>query len=532
MLKKLLVDTKVATMLISLNIFGVIILAGIVYTAYSGTAELARLMKAEGLAHMAKCHLKDQFMSLGVVLFKDTPAGERQQRLAEFHDGSRLIREHVSAIPGLAAEDETVDSISTAVITAHSTMADRFLAALKALERREGVDYGQVRSSLSGLDAETARLLDKLTEAVDQATVQSVVNLRVNLVIWSLLLLVFGTGLIVLILFRVTIPLKNLLGVTTKVADGDLTSRSDYGGLNEMGELSGAFNDMAASLQDIVGKVQQSGIQVASSATEFAATAKQQEASAAEQAATTNQIVASAQEISSTVKDLVQTMEEVGQVTEETADLAEGGRQGLDKMSETMNQMVGASGNIAAKLAVLNEKASNINSVVTTIKKVADQTNLLSLNAAIEAEKAGEYGIGFGVVATEIRRLADQTAVATYDIEQMVKEMLSAVSAGVMGMDKFSEEIRRGVDDIRHVGSQLTMIVDQVQALTPHFETVREGMGSQATGAGQITEALTQLNESTQSIAESLSDSNRVIEQLNEASQRLHQAISRFRTGA
>ncbi len=118
----------------------------------------------------------------------------------------------------------------------------------------------------------------------------------------------------------------------------------------------------------------------------------------------------------------------------------------------------------------MNEKTGNINSVVTTITKVADQTNLLSLNAAIEAEKAGEYGLGFGVVAMEIRRLADQTAVATYDIEKMVKEMQSAVSAGVMGMDKFSEEVRRGVEEVRQVSAQLAQIIHQVQALTPRFQ--------------------------------------------------------------
>ena len=134
-----------------------------------------------------------------------------------------------------------------------------------------------------------------------------------------------------------------------------------------------------------------------------------------------------------------------------------------------------AAGSINAKLAVLNEKAGNINQVVTTITKVADQTNLLSLNAAIEAEKAGEYGRGFLVVATEIRRLADQTAVATYDIEQMVKEMQSAVSAGVMGMDKFSEEVRRGMQEVQQVGGQLSQIIQQVQALAPRFEAVNEG---------------------------------------------------------
>src|SRR5258708_22470883 len=108
-----------------------------------------------------------------------------------------------------------------------------------------------------------------------------------------------------------------------------------------------------------------------------------------------------------------------------------------------------ASGSITAKLAVLSEKTTNINSVVTTITKVADQTNLLSLNAAIEAEKAGEYGLGFAVVAMEIRRLADQTAVATYDIEKMVKEMQSAVAAGGVGVDKFFQEMVRRLQGVR-----------------------------------------------------------------------------------
>ncbi len=174
-------------------------------------------------------------------------------------------------------------------------------------------------------------------------------------------------------------------------------------------------------------------------------------------------------------------------MAEQSAALAGSGQAGLTRMEETMRHVMEAAGSINAKLAVLNEKAGNINQVVTTITKVADQTNLLSLNAAIEAEKAGEYGRGFAVVATEIRRLADQTAVATYDIEQMVKEIQSAVSAGVMGMDKFSEEVRRGMQEVQQVGGQLSQIIQQVQALAPRFESVNEGMQAQATGAEQIS---------------------------------------------
>ena len=163
---------------------------------------------------------------------------------------------------------------------------------------------------------------------------------------------------------------------------------------------------------------------------------------------------------------------------------------------------------------------------MTTITKVADQTNLLSLNAAIEAEKAGEYGRGFAVVATEIRRLADQTAVATYDIEQMVKEMQSAVSAGVMGMDKFSEEVRRGVQEVEQASTQLGQIIQQVQTLTPRFEAVNEGMQLQATGGQQINEALMQLSEAAQQTAESLQHSNRAIEQLDEAAHGLQNGVA------
>ena len=142
-------------------------------------------------------------------------------------------------------------------------------------------------------------------------------------------------------------------------------------------------------------------------------------------------------------------MQEVSGVADDSASLAAKGQSSLSRMEDTMRHVMDAAAGINDKLGVLNEKAGNINQVVTTITKVADQTNLLSLNAAIEAEKAGESGRGFSVVATEIRRLADQTAVATYDIEQTVKEIQSAVTAGVMGMDKFTDQVRRGMQEVQ-----------------------------------------------------------------------------------
>lgn len=258
-----------------------------------------------------------------------------------------------------------------------------------------------------------------------------------------------------------------------------------------------------------------SGARVRNSVNQVAATAKQQHATATEIAATTTEIGATSREISATAKELVKTVNEVAGVADQAASSADRGRAGLAQMEATMGRIVEAVAAINAKLGVLNEKAGNINQMVLTITKVADETNLLSLNAAIEAEKAGEHGRGFGVVATEIRRLADQTAIATYDIEQMVKEIQSALSAGVMGMDKFSEEVRQGLQEVHQVSGQLTDIIQQVQTLAPRVEAVNEGMQAQSTGAEQINEALSQLTEAAQQTVESLSQSNSSIDALN-----------------
>ena len=322
---------------------------------------------------------------------------------------------------------------------------------------------------------------------------------------------------------------NKILHVVTAAAEGDLTVQISMRGDDGIGRLGNGVQSMVDSLNNLVGQVQHSGIQVTSSATQIAATAKEQEATVAEQAATVNQVVTTATEISATAKELVSTMDEVAIVAEGTAVSAASGQAGLQKMESTMHCMMQASSSIAAKLEVLNEKAGNINTVVTTITKVADQTNLLSLNAAIEAEKAGEYGLGFSVVATEIRRLADQTAVATWDIEQMVKEMQTAVTAGVMSVEKFTEEVRRSVQEVSSIGGGLAEIIDQVQALTPRFETVHEGMQFQSQGAEQIKQAIVNLSESAQQTVESLRQSHDSIEDLNEAAHRLQNGVSIFK---
>ncbi|WP_282288205.1 methyl-accepting chemotaxis protein [Pseudomonas sp. PS02302] len=327
---------------------------------------------------------------------------------------------------------------------------------------------------------------------------------------------------------RLRADVDDLLGLVNKAAAGDLTGRTAVSGDDAIGQLARGLSKMIEDLRGMLAKVQRAGIQVTSSTTEIAASSRQQEATSIEQAQTSVEVLSTTREIAANANALVRTMEEAVQVADETTEGAEQARSSLASMDGTMQRMVAATDSINAKLAALSEKSSHINKVLTTITKVADQTNLLSLNAAIEAEKAGEAGRGFSVVATEIRRLSDQTTAATDDIEQMLKDMNSAVSASVMGMDKFSEEIRRSVQEVASVSDQLAEVIEDVQKLPARFDIVLEGMQSQAVGAGQIAETITQLNDSTQQTTEALKATSEAVQYLQQAAQDLQSSVATF----
>jgi methyl-accepting chemotaxis protein WspA len=319
-----------------------------------------------------------------------------------------------------------------------------------------------------------------------------------------------------------------LLDVVSKAARGDLTGAITVHGDDAIGRLGDGLAAMFGNLRSLLTNVQRAGIQVTTSATQIAAAARQQEATGIEQAQTSVEVLSTTKEISANTAQLLRTMEEATEVADYTTAAAADAQGNLTRMDQSMQQMVAATDSIGAKLAALSEKAGHINSVLTTITKVADQTNILSLNAAIEAEKAGEAGRGFAVVASEIRRLADQTSVSTWDIEQMLKDMQSAVSASVMGMDKFAEEIRRSVDEAHRAAAQLSAMVDQVRKLAPRFDLVLQGMQSQALVASQISETMMQLSDASQQAVDSLKATSEAVHQLQYAAGDLQQSVATF----
>lgn len=350
-----------------------------------------------------------------------------------------------------------------------------------------------------------------------------------------LLFIVVLTVITITLLRKLLIqPIRTLQSFAEEIKTGDLAT--EIGQATFVGELSSlrtSLKEMAAELlYSLVTQIQRSGIQVKATATEILASARQLEGTISEQAASTRQVTATSNEIAVRSRNLAETMDGVMDVTRATAELAEEGQSGLHRMESAMQTLIDAAGAISSKLAAIDKKAENISGFVVTINKVSEQTNLLSLNAAVEAEKAGEYGRGFSVVAREIRRLSDQTEVATFKIAKMVEEMQSAVSSGVMEMDKFGVRVGQGVTQMGEISARLSTIIDQVRALFPRYEEVNEDMQAQSSGAEEISKAMDQLSEIAEQTKESLQEFNRAAEHLTDAVQELQAEVSRFKVNS
>ncbi len=323
-------------------------------------------------------------------------------------------------------------------------------------------------------------------------------------------------------------PLRTAVSVARMVAAGDL--RADVGSTSndETGALLVAIQTMTNDLRALIGRIQQSSVTLSATATAIQATSNAQQQVVADYGASTTEAVAAAREITTTSQELAQTMGEVNELASSTGAKATEGRKNLEGMDATMRQLDTSTASISGKLSTISDRASNINMVITTMVKVADQTNLLSINAAIEAEKAGDHGLGFLVVAREISRLADQTAIASLDIERMVKEMQQSVTAGVKEMKVFAESVRGGVQEIGAISGKLGEIISAVHGISGRFGQVTDGMRAQSQGAQQIRDAMIRLADGAARTAASLDDSNKATIELRGAVGELKDEVSRF----
>lgn len=415
-------------------------------------------------------------------------------------------------------------------------LSARFLAVADKLEEREAV-WDELLPQLQEQYEAHRNVIDKITSLANKMVSDAETKAKDAIVTTrNVLLMVALIVLLAIAIFGYFItqgivqPTNVLIARLREMADGaaDLTARVSIESMDEIGQLGHGINTVIERVHDLVVEIKGASLQLLATTTQLAATSKEQEATLANFGASSSEIAAAVKEISATGQELSGTMADVMTGASRASELASVGHAGLTNMERTMHDLTEATKNISSKLGAIREKASDINVVVTTITKVADQTNLLSINAAIEAEKAGEYGRGFLVVAREIRRLADQTAVATLEIEQMVRQMQSAVSSGVMEMDKFNEDVRGGVHKVGEINNQMGQIIEGVQSVSERFAPVNEGMKNQSIGARQINDAMMQLTSGASQTQTSLREFNQATDNLRLAVERLKQAVVRF----
>lgn len=323
-------------------------------------------------------------------------------------------------------------------------------------------------------------------------------------------------------------PVRQTLRVAEAIAAGDLTGAVPTGGDDEVGRLLAAFGRMTQSLGGLVRRIQAAGVRLSTVEGDAAGALARQDRAVRNFSGSATEISTAVAEISATSENLLQATSQVTGAAREAARVADEGRGGLESMAASMQHLDETMNAFTRKLATISQRATGITSVVTTIAKVADQTNLLSVNATIEAEKAGESGRGFRIVAQEIRRLADQTALATKDIERMVRDMQAAVSSGTMEMDRFRNEVSLRITEVADVSEQLGRIIEPVQAVTRSLEHVHEGMQTQSLGARQIRAAMDALRDGAGESAASMAVFTSTLDELRRSIAELNTEAARF----
>lgn len=345
----------------------------------------------------------------------------------------------------------------------------------------------------------------------------------------SMLLIAVAVTLLVYFLTRslITRPMEEVTRAVKSVTHGDLRVKIDAGeSQNEVGSLSRSINKMTESIRQQTIRIREAADSLNDVATSIVFASSQQEDAMKSLEGNVAQVGVSSRQISATSQDLAVTMEGVKNAAMEASRLASAGQASLSGLQDAMQTLSRGTDSFSQKLSLISQKAKSIDSIIETITKISDQTNLLSLNAAIEAEKAGEYGRGFSVVAREIGRLANETAISTLDISEIITEMQESVVDGVKEMDHFREGVTHGVRSADDATAQLSQVITRVAYLGPEFDKVNDGMHFQSQGSQQISEAMADLNASAAKMSGSLSQFKAVTDQLYSAANKLIETVS------
>lgn len=276
---------------------------------------------------------------------------------------------------------------------------------------------------------------------------------------------VFAIAISIFITRGIVKPLNVAVQTAESVAEGDLTTKIEVKSTDETGQLLAAMKTMVEKLKTLIGDIKAASSSMASGSEQLSASSEEITRTMSDQSNRSNQIATSAEEMSQTVIDIAKNAGNIATAASDTASVAQKGAHIVEKSANESKAISATVDSSARVMQNLGDKSKQIGEIVAVINDIADQTNLLALNAAIEAARAGEQGRGFAVVADEVRKLAERTAKATSEIGSMISAIQGEVDNAVAAMNSTNQQVEVGLRYSLEAGDQLQTIVQSVSAL-------------------------------------------------------------------
>ncbi len=343
---------------------------------------------------------------------------------------------------------------------------------------------------------------------------------------------VFATFVVTWTITRsITRPMSGIESMLTDIAEGegDLTKRLEYVSNDELGIISAKFNIFMEKLRTIISQVAQNSAQVASAANQLQATSVQTANGADEVAAQAGIVATAAEEMAATSGDIAQNCHLAADGSRHANDTASAGAAVVEKTVAVMNEIAFKVQESAQTVGNLGTRSDQIGAIIGTIEDIADQTNLLALNAAIEAARAGEQGRGFAVVADEVRALAERTTKATREIGEMIKAIQAETRGAVAVMEEGVHQVDSGTSEAAKSGAALQEILDQVNAVSMQVNQIATAAEQQTATSSEISGNIQQITEVIQQTARGAEESASAARQLAVTAEELQRLVGQFK---
>jgi methyl-accepting chemotaxis protein len=347
----------------------------------------------------------------------------------------------------------------------------------------------------------------------------------------ALVALILAAIISFVIIASIKKPLNDLSSRITDIAqgEGDLTKRMNISGHDEIAEISRMFNQFLDKLHGIISLISSTSTQVASAASQLNSTAERIATGAEEVAAQASTVATAGEEMSATSGDIAQNCQMAAEGAQRASQSATNGSGVVEKTVMVMGQIAERVQETAKTVESLGERSDQIGAIIGTIEDIADQTNLLALNAAIEAARAGEQGRGFAVVADEVRALAERTTRATKEIGEMIKAIQRETKGAVAAMEQGVQQVEAGTIEAAKSGDALRDILDQVNDVASQVNQIATAAEEQTATTSEISNNMQQITQVVQDTASGAHQSAAAASQLYGNAEELQRLVRQFK---